>query len=199
MYKIFFGDRYLLISDKSTNNSAQSSYSIDAIDDIKQFILKFESDKSRRSCSIITNNCLETLQDISKCFEYIEAAGGVVFNQKKEILVIYRYHKWDLPKGKIELNEAVSDCAIREVQEECGIQQLQITKQLQSTYHTYVIKNQLYIKQTFWFEMQYFGSEKGKPQTEEHITEIRWIDKSALPHIYINTYPSVIEVIEQCM
>ena len=33
----------------------------------------------------------------------IFAAGGLVFNEFGEVLMIYRYWRWDLPKGQIKL------------------------------------------------------------------------------------------------
>ena len=35
--------------------------------------------------------------------QIITAAGGLVFNQNDELLMIYRRGKWDLPKGKLEV------------------------------------------------------------------------------------------------
>jgi 8-oxo-dGTP pyrophosphatase MutT (NUDIX family) len=35
----------------------------------------------------------------------IVAAGGLVFNENKELLMIYRRSKWDLPKGKLDEGE----------------------------------------------------------------------------------------------
>lgn len=45
-------------------------------------------------------------------FDLIEAAGGIIQNEKKELLFIYRLDKWDLPKGKLEKNEGIEDCAV---------------------------------------------------------------------------------------
>ena len=50
----------------------------------------------------------------------IYASGGVVFNNNK-LLMIYRNGFWDLPKGKMEINESELDCAVREVEEEGGV------------------------------------------------------------------------------
>ena len=71
----------------------------------------------------------------------IEAAGGLVYNSDKKALMIFRNGKWDLPKGKIELGELIEECAIREVEEECGIYDLQIENKLIDTYHTYVLNS----------------------------------------------------------
>ena len=46
------------------------------------------------------------------------------------MLFIYRFNKWDLPKGKLNKGEKKQDCAIREVEEECGICNLQIEMRL---------------------------------------------------------------------
>ena len=47
----------------------------------------------------------------------MQAAGGLVLNEKKEILLIFRRGKWDMPKGKLDKGEKLEDCAIREVGE----------------------------------------------------------------------------------
>ena len=51
----------------------------------------------------------------------IIAAGGLVFNDKNELLMIFRRGKWDLPKGKLDEGEDIEDCAVREVKEETGL------------------------------------------------------------------------------
>ena len=58
------------------------------------------------------------MEDFQGLYKIIEAAGGVVFNEKNEILMIYRLKTWDLPKGKIEKGETPADAAFREVCEE---------------------------------------------------------------------------------
>jgi hypothetical protein len=40
-------------------------------------------------------------------YKMIYASGGVVFNNEK-LLMIFRNGFWDLPKGKIEINESVA-------------------------------------------------------------------------------------------
>lgn len=39
----------------------------------------------------------------------------MVFNEKEEILMIFRMSKWDLPKGKLDPGEKIEECALREV------------------------------------------------------------------------------------
>ena len=70
----------------------------------------------------------------------IIAAGGLVINENDELLMIFRRGKWDLPKGKLDKGESIADCALREVMEETGLQQVKIEKPLGITYHEYFDK-----------------------------------------------------------
>ena len=130
----------------------------------------------------------------------IDAAGGVV-RKDNRLLFIFRNDKWDLPKGKIEKGETVEEAAIREVQEECGIEELTVEKQQLSTYHIYRSPynksfGQWIFKKTFWFEMNYSGSENGIPQKEEGISEVRWFKPSELNEVLENTYANLKPLIE---
>lgn len=129
-------------------------------------------------------------------FQTIDAAGGVVKNKSGELLLIFRHDRWDLPKGKIEKGEKINDAAIREVQEECGIQEIVITKELPATHHTYLLNDKHIIKKTYWFEMLYSGSaDKLIPQLEESITDARWMNIQAVKQAMENTYPLIKEVL----
>ena len=128
-------------------------------------------------------------------YKIIKAAGGLVRNNKNEILFIYRLGKWDLPKGKIEKNEKIKDTAIREVEEECGISKLTILKRLPSTYHIYNLKGKSVLKKTYWYEMNCKDTKVPVPQIKEDITAVRWIDKLNLDDILPNAYPSINDLI----
>lgn len=128
-------------------------------------------------------------------FKIVEAAGGLVKNKNGEYLFIFRNGKWDLPKGKIEKGEGTEPAAIREVEEECGIGGLSITKELEPTYHTYVLNEKPVLKPTYWFEMDCSDTAKLVPQTEEGITDVRWISIKDLKMVRENTYESILDVI----
>jgi len=147
---------------------------------------------------VYINNSLEIITENweSFCANYvlIEAAGGLVYNDTNQLLMIFRNGKWDLPKGKLEVGENIEQCAIREVEEECGVSELLITQQLQETYHTYEINGQKILKRTYWFEMK--TSFKGDlvPQTKERITEAVWVDKEDIAEKLENSFGNIAEL-----
>jgi ADP-ribose pyrophosphatase YjhB (NUDIX family)/quercetin dioxygenase-like cupin family protein len=51
------------------------------------------------------------------------AAAVALFNSKKEILLLHRKDndKWTMPGGTLEFGESLTNCALREVKEECGL------------------------------------------------------------------------------
>ena len=147
---------------------------------------------------VYINNSLEIITENWESFcagyKLIEAAGGLVHNDENQLLMIFRNGKWDLPKGKLEVGENIEQCAIREVEEECGISELLITQQLQETYHTYEINGQKILKRTYWFEIE--SSFKGNllPQTIEGITEAVWVDKENIAEKLENSFGNIAEL-----
>lgn len=135
-------------------------------------------------------------KDFQSLFNYIAASGGLVENDKGELLFIKRLGKWDLPKGKVESGEEINTAAVREVEEECGITNLKISKPLPSTFHMYVLKGEIIFKETFWFAMQTDFQKELTPQTEEDITEVRWVNPKKMDEQLKNTYPSIRELLE---
>jgi len=131
------------------------------------------------------------LNELKKKFLYIEAAGGLVYNKKKELLVIQRLGVPDLPKGKIEEGEHPPEAALREVSEECGILEQKIVAPLPPSYHIYRLKNGFALKKTHWFTMRYHGIEKLMPQTEEDISAVFWADKATRHKLADQTYPNL--------
>ena len=120
----------------------------------------------------------------------IYASGGVVFNNEK-LLMIFRNGFWDLPKGKIELNESELECAVREVEEECGIERLAVVKFLKYTYHTYVEDDQPILKKTSWFLMLTDYKKKLTPQKSEGITKVIWVSKNEIPVKLDNSFENI--------
>ena len=121
----------------------------------------------------------------------IKAAGGIVLNKEKKVLMIFRESKWDFPKGKIEQGESPESAALREVSEETGICHPDIIRQLPSTFHTYQLNGNFILKETFWFEMHGNSKKEPVPQTEENITLAQWISEDLVEDNLKNSYPSL--------
>lgn len=134
-------------------------------------------------------------KDFKSLYKRIKAAGGAVFNDKGELLMIYRMKTWDLPKGKIDPGETKKEAAIREVQEETGLVSVHIVKRLMKTLHTYRRKDGTRIlKYSYWYLM----TTKDKvltPQTEEDIEEAIWIKKDEFLASNKKAYPSILDLI----
>jgi 8-oxo-dGTP pyrophosphatase MutT (NUDIX family) len=123
------------------------------------------------------------------------AAGGLVENEKGEILFMFRRGKWDLPKGKLDPGETLEECALREVEEETGVGQLELKKFLLQTLHEYEELGKVIQKKTHWFYMTTTSHQSLIPQTEEDITELRWIAPADFEIVLRNTYPAIVEVL----
>lgn len=131
------------------------------------------------------------LDEFISLFWYVEAAGGVVYNQRNERLFIRRFGRWDLPKGKIEKNESQAEAAVREVREETGLIEVTITGELPSTFHIFDHKGKKVLKRTYWYKMNYTGTADPVPQTEEEITEVVWVPDTKMKEVLQNTYASL--------
>lgn len=127
----------------------------------------------------------------------IIAAGGLVTNPKKQILWIFRRGFWDLPKGKLDEGETIQTCAVREVEEETGLTNIQLHELLNFTNHIYFdehLKEEV-IKRTYWFHMTINEMQEGVPQTTEDIEGIEWNTLENSAHCLSHTYDNIREVI----
>lgn len=127
-------------------------------------------------------------------FVPVEAGGGLVVSPRDEVLMIFRNGRWDLPKGKLEPGEEIAECAVREVEEECGITGPVLGKLLTRTYHLYELHGKWMLKRTTWYAMRHDGDGELVPQGEEGITDIRWIAPDNVRSYVENTYPTIREV-----
>jgi len=127
---------------------------------------------------------------------YINAGGGLVKNDKNELLFIERNEKWDLPKGRAEKGEDIETTSLREVEEETGVQNLLINRFLQETYHIYKNKGKYNLKVTYWYLMETNYSGELKPQTEEGITQAVWKTKEQAKAAMSNSYSNVVLLTE---
>ena len=127
----------------------------------------------------------------------IMAGGGVVVNEKNQVLFIYRRKKWDLPKGKLDPGEDIKACAIREVMEETGIRNLTIGNLIIVTTHSYEENGMKMQKETHWFEMKASTVDNSTltPQLEEDIEKIEWVSPENLEEYLSETYTTIQQVL----
>ncbi|MGY8952763.1 MAG: NUDIX domain-containing protein [Flavobacteriales bacterium] len=195
MYKVFFNRTELLIVEKGQLNNLKFSYENRIVLEEESFKTDFTSWlKSNEEVSkiIICKNENDYWAEFKKQFLFIEAAGGLVRNENKELLTIFRNGVWDLPKGKVEKGELIEEAAVREVEEETGVKiHKHYADSIQKVYHVYSLKKKLVLKETSWFIM----SAKSMillPQREEGITKVCWMSELDLEKIFaINTYLSI--------
>mgnify|MGYP000554180122 FL=1 len=196
MYEVFVDNKKILFTDyiQDFNNPLAAI--------VESRLLSFDNYvdllKKLPSTSIILvlcENAETTWNQFIRNFKYIEAAGGIV-ECENNFLAIFRNEKWDLPKGKLEKNEDPILGAIREIEEECGVKDLQFIKTLTVTYHTYAYKGYPVIKKTFWYKFQVTDKQTLTPQIEEGITKAVWYDKDRVDQFLDNTFESIKEVLK---
>ena len=200
MYQIYINNRVISLSDDYEKYSVQKYrlfYKYNEPSGLSEAIISFINSANTPSLFVYHTNMQELWEEFRKIFRVIEAAGGLVWNKAGRFLVIKRFGIWDLPKGKKNKEENTELCALREVSEECGIDEPELKNLLGITYHIYFLKNKPVLKETSWFEMFHNGSDQLTPQTAEDITEARWFNPDEVSVITKNTYPSIIDVLEK--
>ena len=199
MYKVFINQKTIYLTQNISNLKlenqdilAHPQTRFELINKFKKFI---NNPFVLKLYLINPNHPKQLYRDFLSMFVKIKAAGGLVINSSGQILFIYRYGKWDLPKGKIESFEKKDKAALRETEEETAIANLTIINPLIRTRHLYEEKGQRFIKNTWWYQMKTTDIHTPVPQKEEGITIAQWIDRDQLKEVMMNTYPSIIEVI----
>lgn len=201
MYSIYFNNRKLsvcpLMENTNYNSNAVVYYNSNDLN-TKQLPEFMESNQKINLLVLpVEENKIDCVfEKICSEFNQINAGGGLVRNSAGEYLLIFRNGKWDLPKGKQEAGEDIKVTAVREVEEECGIDSLELGNLLCVTHHTYRMNGEFMLKHTFWYNMEYKGDATLKPQTEENIEMCKWVKGEEIAELVKDTYPSIKRVFE---
>lgn len=193
MYKVFIKNKSIFLTDRRVPDVIRHDQIYLPYDDFEElaYTLNLLENSSHLQGVIFYCDDLELLwADFRAHFREIEAAGGLVRNENNDHLLIYRKGKWDLPKGKLEEDESPQDGALREVEEECGIEDLKIGSELEPTYHTYELNGIRILKKTYWFDMT-STQQEFTPQTEEDIEKVEWRSISEALVNDLDTYPNI--------
>ncbi|WP_282628522.1 NUDIX hydrolase [Empedobacter sedimenti] len=187
MYKVFFNESQLTFSNQSNSEAKNILFHHETQFDEAFHLL---STNTSKFVNIFSDDIDAVWASFLNYFKHIKAAGGIVRNPQDDILFIFRLGKWDLPKGKMEEGESKEESAIREIEEECSITNLELKRFLMPTFHIYYLREYV-IKETYWFEVFYDGVELPLPQTEEGIETVEWKKVSEIPQLLENSYPNI--------
>jgi 8-oxo-dGTP pyrophosphatase MutT (NUDIX family) len=225
--KIFLGEKSIKLSDHLVESTSENDKVIqfNSKKKLKKVLQEFAKNEKARGLTIYSGQDKELKSSFLSLFKIVEAAGGLVKNEKGESLFIFRRGKWDLPKGKIivrsgtpdpplwqidqafprvttkikkeqsKIKEPYDKAAIREVMEETGLLNISIVRQVGYTYHIYVQRGKWILKPTIWFEMFAPGNQPLIPEEKEDISEVRWFNRKELPIINGNTYATIRELL----
>ena len=96
------------------------------------------------------------------------SAGGIVFNDKGEVLVTQHSQNkhWSFPKGLIDPGQTTEEAALREVREEGGIV-AEITGKVGYSKYVYTFNNEKIFKVVTYFLMKYVSGD-----TKDHDFEV---------------------------
>jgi 8-oxo-dGTP pyrophosphatase MutT (NUDIX family) len=200
--KIYFDDKPLFLCNEVDSTIEPYVHHDDAvfIDELDAHTVKsmiHEMQLEKVHAGVFYHPDLEVLRKaFYKKFTAIQAAGGLVQNEKKELLMMLRRGKWDLPKGKLDKGEKLEDCAVREVEEETGLKKVKLVSPLCITYHTYHEGARFILKESHWYTMKVTGEQQLIPQTEEDILEIKWVTPKEAQQLYSLCFPSVVDVLK---
>lgn len=189
MIKVFVGDKPIILTTEVLKEHKFKNYLLNSFS-IGHAIMELNKSKIEK-IHLIHDNPEEMLPIFLKLLPIVKAAGGKVIHENGKILFIYRNDKWDLPKGRIEKKESIETAAIREVEEETGVNGLRITKPLETTYHIFKRNGQHAIKITYWFEMITDFEGLLTPQFTEGITKVSWLDNQSANLVLDNSYANI--------
>lgn len=200
MRKIYLEKRSIVIcrdGDQELANPNAIRFSIGNDGGVTDMIEMFEVSDTLQRIYIPTDDIDGTYTRICREFLEVNAGGGLVENRRGDFLLINRSGIWDLPKGHQDPGEEISVTALREVQEETGIDELELQELICITDHCYRRNGIWHLKHTWWYRMLDRKPIDLTPQHEEDISKAAWVAKSSLPPFLQNTYPSIAEVFRE--
>ncbi|GAB4259984.1 MAG: NUDIX domain-containing protein [Vicingaceae bacterium] len=204
MYKVFINHKTIFLTDsfkkvKNFDDSLYTKYCCN--EEILELVNLIKIDIKLKQIVLFGKDVDFLLEQFKKTLKVIEAAGGIVKNKQDEILCIYRNGFWDFPKGKLEQGEDISTTAVREIKEECGVNNIKIIEELNTTYHIYFENNVPVLKVTYWFLMDAtFFEGPLIPQKEEGIEKAEWLNKKQMMAVfYPKTYESLKDLFDKSL
>ncbi len=184
MYKVFKDNSLFILASSGDIPHIKEEFltiCISNIEDVLDVIFK-HSDSEGQTIIIAYESKEELITAFENSLTQRIAAGGWVFNSNEELLVIDRLQHLDIPKGHLEEGETLEQCAIREVEEETGIRNISIVRELGISRHIfqYSKDEEFILKITHWYEMRSDFTGKFIAQKEEGVEQVFWLSKNEL-------------------
>ncbi|HTM91769.1 MAG TPA: NUDIX domain-containing protein [Flavisolibacter sp.] len=201
MVKIYFNNKPLFITNQITKELEEYLRHEDTvfIDEFNVHTVKamvHEMELPKIHAGVFLHEDVDAvLKSFKKKFVLIMAAGGLIHTEDDHLLLIFRRGKWDLPKGKLDENENIETCAVREAKEETGLTKVEIEKPLCITYHTYHENGKHILKESHWYLMKADKQPNLIPQLEEDIEKCEWVPVDQLAPYMENTHGSILDVV----
>lgn len=189
MYEVFVNDYPIILTNILTKEVNHKLFLLESVS-IEEVIKQLHKGKLK-SAHLYYPEEDQLLKKLCEKMPLVVAAGGLVTNAEKEVLFIYRNGKWDLPKGKLEKKESIEEAAVREVEEETGIQKLKLGPLLQKTYHIFKRNGTYKLKETHWYSMTSTYKGKFRAQCEEGIEKVEWKKPAEIPEALQNSYANI--------
>ena len=189
MYKVFVNDKPLFLTNQIEKETDFQLFLLESVD-IEQLIIKMYQNKIQKA-NLYFPDEKAILEKLKEKIPVCKAGGGLVYNKKGEVLFIKRNGKWDLPKGGKERGEKMKLTAMREVEEETGVNGLEIVRKLQKTYHVFQRNGKYKLKVTHWFEMKTDFEGETCPQKEEGIKKAVWLNPEEIKMAMANSYENI--------
>ena len=190
MYRLFCNNRKLTANNFCENLLSLDNKGVKNCDDLVAKIRHWLDDATAEDLDLGDVDGENLASAIKNIFRQAPAAGGVVIIDNK-FVAIERNGIPDLPKGHIEKGESPEVAALREVEEETGITNLEIIQELPATWHCYLLNDQWTIKKTSWYLMKTASGMKNIPQKEEGISKVYLVDKKGVNEFEKNTFDSL--------
>lgn len=123
--------------------------------------------------------------------EFVDAAGGIVVDDRGRVAVVHRPHRddWSLPKGHVEDGERRKQAALREVLEETGLVCAIVRRAGDVSY----IDRRGRPKRVRYFLMRV---ERGAFAPNDEVDELRWVGRDELD---VLTYADDVELVRRSL
>jgi 8-oxo-dGTP pyrophosphatase MutT (NUDIX family) len=195
MYKVFVNDKPFFLTNEIVKETDFQFFLLESTD-IEKLVVNMYNNKIKK-CYLYYPDEKVILKKLKEKIPVQRAGGGLVYNKKGQVLFIFRNGKWDLPKGGKEKREKMKLTAMREVEEETGVDNLIITKRLQKTYHIFKRNGVYKLKITQWYEMKtdFEGIPVG--QLEEGIEKVAWLNPEQIQEAIKNSYENIKLILQE--